>query len=204
MKEELQRFETHVSASPQLQEKMANAIGDLNKIAALAQEEGFDVSFDDLKSDLIASVAEYRDSPKVKALVAAHPEAHRFYYKAVNSADLHSQVMAAAGDADKLVALATEQGFDLDAAELQAFLDGLADVTLTAELSDEELDSVAGGGLFGALAGAGAGFIGGFVGGVVTSLAEGNSMSSSFETGKDTALIGGATGLISGFFAPEP
>jgi predicted ribosomally synthesized peptide with nif11-like leader len=204
MNEELQRFEAHVAASPELKQKVADAIGDLNKLAELAKQEGYKVTFEDFKSDLKASVATYRDKPAVKAFVAEHPETHRFYYKAFNDEGLHSRFMAADGDVNKLATLATKEGFDLDAAKIQAYRDGLIEATSTGELSDDELDAVAGGGFFGALMGVGAGAIGGFVGGFVTSVAEGNSLSSSFETGKNTMFVAAAIGLVTGASAPEP
>jgi predicted ribosomally synthesized peptide with nif11-like leader len=207
MTDKFQKFNDKVSASPELQTKVANSIGDLKNIAEIAQQEGCDITFEDIKGDLQADVAKYREKPEVKAFVAQHPEAHRFYYKAFNDETLHSSFIAANGDVNKLAALAKEDGFDLDAAKIEAFRDGLMAATSEGELSDEELDAVAGGGLIGAflggVIGGCTGFLGGFAKAVIAGPTENgwdNVVSGSFRGASEGAIGGAVTGAL----LPEP
>ncbi|MFT4768923.1 MAG: putative ribosomally synthesized peptide with nif11-like leader [Glaciecola sp.] len=203
MTDQFSAFKEKIAASTDLQQKVVSSIGDLNSMADIARQEGCDISFDDLKHDLQNDVSAYRDKPEVKAFVAEFPEAHRFYYQAFNDAKLHSSFVAANGDIEKLAVLAKEQGFELDASQLGAFRDGLIEATSTDELSDDELDAVAGGGLIGAFLGGVIGGATGFLGGFAKSVIDGkydDVVSGSFR-GASVGAIGGA---VSGALLPEP
>jgi predicted ribosomally synthesized peptide with nif11-like leader len=204
MSEKLQQFQEKVAATPELQKQVAASAGNLNKMAEIAQTAGFDISFEELKDDLHTGVAKVREKPEVQAFVKQHPEAHRFYYQAFHEDALHTKFAAAGGDNAKLAQVAQEAGFNLDADAIEIFRTGLNEAGTMGELSDDDLDAVAGGGLFGAIFGA---VVGAAVGAVVGTIVGACNGDSGADLAKDAGMgaAGGAIdGAVEGACMPEP
>ena len=65
MSDKLVQFQEQAAGLPEMQREIAASAGDLKALAEIARKAGHDVSFEEVKADLEASVAKTREKPEV-------------------------------------------------------------------------------------------------------------------------------------------
>ena len=148
-RENLEKFFRFLLESREHQDKVKSFSGDFNALSAYAREHGFDISPEELREHREKSLAMYkgRVEEKMTPAPSSGPGVQAFL-ALMTLGDTDEEVAArleelSVGDMEGMIAYGAEKGFVFDKQDMLAV--GKDILQPSEELSDEELEMVAGG-----------------------------------------------------------